>query len=273
MACAGDTKSSASTDSATVASNAQPAPAAAPHVINITAKDYTFDAPDTIPSGATTVRLTDGGKELHHVQFLKLADGKTFEDLAKEKGEPPRWAVPVGGPNSPIPGGVTVSETSLQLDAGNYALVCVIPSADGTLHLMKGMARKLTVVPSSAKTALPETDLTVSLSDYTFGMPDSISAGKHHIRVQNSAPQPHEFFLAKLNDGKTPEDLAKWVEKMDGPPPATPIGGTTAFVPGIVNVVSVDLAPGNYGLFCFIPDAKDGKPHVMHGMLRKLTVT
>lgn len=270
-ACAGESKSPAKDSTATA--SAASTPAAAPNIINIKANDYAFEAPDTIPAGATTIRLTDGGKEMHHVQLLKLADGKTFEDLAKEgKGEPPRWAVPVGGPNSPIPGGASVTETSLQLDAGNYALVCVIPSPDGTLHLMKGMAHKLTVAPSDAKAALPTADLTVSLSDYSFAMPDSIGAGKHVIRVENSAAQPHEFFIAKLNDGKTPEDLAKWVEKMQGPPPATPIGGTTAFVPGIVNVVSVDLAPGNYGLFCFIPDAKDGKPHVVHGMLRKLKV-
>lgn len=272
-ACAGESKTPAPHDSAATASAAATAPAAGPNVVNIKATDYAFDAPDTIPAGATTIRLTDAGKELHHVQLLKIAEGKTFEDLAKEgKGEPPRWAVPVGGPNSPIPGGASVTETSLQLDAGNYALICVIPSPDGKLHLMKGMARKLTVAPSEKKTALPTADLTVSLSDYTFAIPDSIGAGKHVIRVENTAPQPHEFFIAKLDDGKTPEDLAKWVEKMQGKPPATPIGGTTGLVPGIVNVVTVDLAPGNYGLFCFIPDAKDGKPHVMHGMLRKLKV-
>jgi hypothetical protein len=104
-ACAGESKAPAPHDSAATASAAATAPAAGPNVVNIKATDYAFDAPDTIPAGATTIRLTDAGKELHHVQLLKIAEGKTFEDLAKEgKGEPPRWAVPVGGPNSPIPG-------------------------------------------------------------------------------------------------------------------------------------------------------------------------
>ena len=182
------------------------------------------------------------------------------------------WAVPVGGPNSPIPGSASVSETSLQLDPGQYALVCLIPSPDGKLHMMKGMSRKLVVTASDAKSELPVADLSVSLSDYAFAIPDSIAAGKHVIKVENSAAQPHEFFIARMNDGKAPADLAKWVETMQGPPPATPFGGTTGFVKGTVNFVTVDLPPGTYGLFCFIPDAKDGKPHVAHGMLRTLKV-
>jgi hypothetical protein len=36
--------------------------------------------------------------------------------------------------------------------------------------------------------------------------------------------------------------------------------------------VPVDLEPGQYGLICFIPDAKDGKPHSAHGMTETLTV-
>ena len=31
--------------------------------------------------------------------------------------------------------------------------------------------------------------------------------------------------------------------------------------------------PGSYALICFVPDAKDGKPHAMHGMLKTLTVS
>ena len=271
-ACAGDSKGTPSADTAASTVSA-PVPAVAPNVVNVQAKDYSFEAPDTIPAGATTIRLTDEGKELHHVQLLKLTEGKTYEDLGKEmKGEPPMWAVPVGGPNSPIPGAASVSETSLQLEAGEYALVCFIPSPDGKPHLMKGMSRKLVVAASDAKGVLPEADLTVSLSDYSFTMPDSISAGRHVIKVENSAAQPHEIFIAKLADGKEPIDLVNWIEKMQGPPPATPFGGTSAFVKGLVNVVAVDLPPGNYGLFCFISDSKDGKPHVAHGMLRKLKV-
>ena len=246
---------------------------AAPNVLEISATEFAFEAPDTIPSGATTIRLRSSGQELHHVQLLRLAEGKTYDDLLKEsKGGPPRWALPVGGPNAPIPGSA-VSETSLMLEPGNYAITCEIPSSDGKPHIMKGMSRALVVTPSTATAAaLPEADFTVTLSDYAFAIPDSIGAGKHMMRVENAAEQPHEILIVKLNDGASPADLVKWVEKMEGPPPAAPFGGTTAIAKGGVNVVALDLPPGDYGLLCFIPDANDGKMHVEHGMLRRLKV-
>ena len=37
--------------------------------------------------------------------------------------------------------------------------------------------------------------------------------------------------------------------------------------------IELDLKPGSYGLLCFVPDAKDGKPHAAHGMMRVFTVT
>lgn len=246
---------------------------AAPNVVEISASEFAFEAPDTIPSGATTFRLRSNGQEMHHVQLLRLAEGKTYDDLLKEStAGPPRWALPVGGPNAPIPG-AAVSETSLILEPGNYAITCEIPSPDGKPHVMKGMSRALTVTPSTAAAAsLPAADLTVTLSDYAFAIPDSIAAGKHLMRVENSAEQPHEILIVKLNDGASPADLVKWIEKMEGPPPAAPFGGTTAIAKGGVNVVAIDLPPGDYGVLCFIPDANDGKMHVEHGMLRRLKV-
>ena len=92
------------------------------------------------------------------------------------------------------------------------------------------------------------------------------------MRVTNAAAQPHELFIARLAPGKTVQDVAAWVEKMQGPPPAEPMGGATPLARGRSNDVVLDLAPGEYGLFCFVPDAKDGRPHIAHGMMRQVTV-
>ena len=56
--------------------------AAAPNVVNIVATDYKFDAPDSIPAGLTTFRMTDSGKELHHATLIRLDSGKTAADFA-----------------------------------------------------------------------------------------------------------------------------------------------------------------------------------------------
>ena len=36
---------------------------------------------------------------------------------------------------------------------------------------------------------------------------------------------------------------------------------------------TVTFASGNYLLLCFWPDAKDGKPHIMRGMAKQVSVS
>jgi hypothetical protein len=57
-----------------------------------------------------------------------------------------------------------------------------------------------------------------------------------------------------------------------GPPPGTIHGGLSGIMPGSHSFIEVDLPPGEYGLLCFLPDAKDGKPHFEHGMTKQTTV-
>lgn len=248
---------------------------ALPQEVLVRTRDYSFDAPDTIQSGATTFRLINEGPELHHVQLVRLLDGKTMEDLGRHMaagGPPPAWMVEVGGPNTPNPGAET--NGSVELEPGEYALLCVIPSPDGQLHIAKGMAKPLTVVPATGPTAaLPAADVTMVLDDYSFQSVPEIRAGRRTIRVENRAAQPHEVVIARLAPGKTAADLLAWAETMQGPPPAEMVGGTTGIGTGGANVVTIDFTPGEYALLCFVPDAGDGRPHVAHGMVRQITVS
>lgn len=249
--------------------------AVAPHQMTIVAADYNFTAPDEVPAGLMTVHLVDNGSEMHHVAFVKLNDGKTMADVAKAlkaQGPPPAWMVDHGGVNPPHPGGGMASATQT-LEPGNYALLCFIPSADGVPHFAKGMVRPLTVTASSGPEApAPTADIVLKLSDYTFTPSTPLTAGKHTIRIENAGPQSHELFLVRLAPGKKASDLPAWVDKMVGPPPAIPLGGVPAMAPNMVSYITVDLTPGDYGFFCFIPDAKDGKPHFTHGMIQQFHV-
>ena len=51
------------------------------------------------------------------------------------------------------------------------------------------------------------------------------------------------------------------------------MGGISAMPKGAVGYVSVNLPPGEYALMCFLPDAKDGKPHLAHGMVKQFTIS
>ena len=266
----GDTPPS---DSAASLPTPAPAAAATPNMITFTANEYSFEGPDTIAAGLTMIHLNAAGKELHHVQLLKLEQGKTFADFetAVKTGAPPTWAVPYGGVNPPAPGGMAIATEVIE--AGNYAVVCFVEGADHVPHMAKGMMKPLTVTPSTASTAEPNSDVTVTLSDYTFTLSKPLVAGKQTIKVENGAAQPHEVVLVQLAPGKTMDDLKKWVFDMKGPPPGRPMGGIPAFMKGKNAYFDVDLTPGDYGMICFVPDVKDGKMHVEHGMVTQFKIS
>jgi hypothetical protein len=270
LACTGGEQPAA--DTAVAADSA----ATAVPTIDLVATDYAFQAPDTVQAGTTWFRMTNTGKELHHVIVFHLADGHTFDDFLKAASAspaPPSWAHPLGGPIAPSPGGPATA-TAVNLGEGTYAMICVIPGADGVPHIAKGMARQLIVVPqTAAAAAAPITPTTtMTLADYSFTTSTPLTAGKNIIRVVNTATQPHEVVIVRLAPGKTVGDVATFAEKMVGEPPAEVVGGASFIVGNNENFVEVDLTPGEYGLLCFHPDAKDGKAHVAHGMMQQFKI-
>jgi uncharacterized cupredoxin-like copper-binding protein len=250
---------------------------ATPNVVTITAKDFAFEAPDSIPSGMTTLVLKNTGTTLHHAQLLRLKEGKTLADLQagmknmKPTDPMPPWIEEAGGVNVPEPGAET--SATLMIEPGNYVLLCFVDTPDKVPHVMKGMIKGLTVTPSTKPSApAPTADVTVTLSDYTFAFSTPLTAGRHTVKIENSATQHHEFVLFQLLPGKTMDDFAKWGATYKGPAPAKAMGGAPGIAPGQSQYVSLDLTPGDYVVICFLPDAKDGKPHMQHGMVMPIKV-
>ncbi len=275
---AGCAKADVAKNTDTAAAAAATAGSVAPAIVNIVATDYRFDAPDTISAGLVSLRLVNNGKEMHHVQLVRITGGKTYAELmdgmknAPPGSPPPPWVETVGGPN--VPGSADGQIVTQELTPGSYAMLCFIPSPDGMPHVMKGMSHALTVVPATGPAAtVPTADVTVSMSDYAWEVSTPITAGKHVFRLVNTAAQDHEMVIVRLNPGKTMMDFAQWAEKQVGPPPAVPVGGTAGMPKGVVAYVPLEFTPGEYAMLCFIPDAKDGKPHVAHGMMKAFTVS
>ena len=245
------------------------------HVLDVRTHDFAFEAPDSAPAGLTTIRLENRGHELHHLQLLRLADGHEFaelEDSIAAGGRLPDWAERVGGPNVP---GAGPSEVTLHLWAGTYAMVCLIPSpTDGKSHFRKGMVHRLVVVgPASAEPPDLQADVRLALDDYAFRVDSVLPAGRHLIEVSNVGRQHHEVVLFRLAPGKTPADLLAWASKLVGPMPGAPSGGTTEIAPGGVNVMSVNLVPGEYALVCFAHNPGETHSHASRGMVARVRVT
>jgi uncharacterized cupredoxin-like copper-binding protein len=257
-----------------VAPPAPPAPPA-PHAVTVVATDFHFALPATLEAGPTSFTIVNHGREAHHLQLERLEGGHTLADLLaafKKGGPPPAWAVDAGGPNAADPGARSLP-TTVDLLPGTYAAICVIPGPDGAPHVMKGMAQQFTVSgPLAQPASLAVTRDTITLTDYAFEMPRDLGAGTRAVTVRNTGTQSHELVITRPAPGRTAADGAQWAARMQGPPPAHFLGGVTAIAPGQTNVLSLSLTPGRYALLCFVPDAKDGRPHVAHGMMRDLEI-
>lgn len=61
--------------------------------IDVVLKDFTFGSPSTIKSGPLTYKVTNEGPQPHEMIIMKLAPGKTIEDvraaLQSQSNEPP----------------------------------------------------------------------------------------------------------------------------------------------------------------------------------------
>jgi uncharacterized cupredoxin-like copper-binding protein len=105
--------------------------------------DYAFDLPDTI-DGDAALRITNAGSEPHEMIVLRLDDGATADDVARAlaDGAPPPGTA-LGGMQALLPG--ATQQLQLDLEPGEYAVICHVPSADGTPHHVRGMIRQVTV--------------------------------------------------------------------------------------------------------------------------------
>jgi uncharacterized cupredoxin-like copper-binding protein len=244
------------------------------HVAVIHAKDFSFDAPDSITAGLTSFHFVNDGPNLHHVQLARLDSGKTMADFVaatKTPGPTPKWVVFTGGPNAASPGSAT--DATVILEPGNYVVLCFVDTPDKVPHFAKGMLRPLKVVRNPGpKMPEPAADITVGLSDYAFGVQGGLVAGKHMIKVTNTATQTHEIAVVRLAPGKSLKEAAEFLYKPVGPPPMDIIGGVSGMDAGTIAYFPADFTPGNYAFVCFVPDSKDGKPHTEHGMVKEFTV-
>ena len=239
------------------------------------AHDYGFAGPDRIPAGVTTMQVVNKGQDLHHIQLLKLLQGKTAADfraaITADPARLPSWITFVGGPNAILPGSDAVA--TMNLAEGDYVLICIIPDRNGVMHVALGMQKPLSV--SGGKSTLvsePKADVSITQADFRFAISQPIRAGSHTIQVMNHGTQPHEVVVLKLDPGASAKDFAAAFEPgASGPPPGKPIGGVVGLESGAHAFFTAQFEPGNYGLICFFPDPT-GQPHFAKGMTSEFTV-
>jgi hypothetical protein len=111
--------------------------------VDVTGVDYAFDFETPIESGRTSFVLTNKGDEAHFLGVVKLASGVTLQEALDADdptglidGEWDTKLAAAGGDDEAI---------TLDLEPGNYGMVCFLPTSDGTPHALLGMTSEFTV--------------------------------------------------------------------------------------------------------------------------------
>lgn len=244
--------------------------------VTIKTTDFAFDAPAQIEAGLVSITIVNEGEEPHHVQLARLNDGVTLEQFQAALQQGPDAAAPLltwaGGPGIVDSGSEQM--VTVQLDTGQYVLLCFVPDHNGAPHIALGMVAGMEVVASANPASQPEpqADGVVRMLDFSFVLPAEIKAGPQLWKVVNEGVQPHEIHLIRLAEGKTPADLVAFMQHPDGPPPFHNVGGLQGIDGGEAGWVHLDLQPGTYLALCHIPDPVSGKPHDELGMVISFTV-
>ncbi len=244
------------------------------NALRIVASDFSFMSPDTVAAGLTNIVMVNQGKEPHQAAIFRMDSVKTQSEIQAglHSNIIPSWVIVTGGPNGANPG--DSSNVAAVLQPGNYMMVCFMSGADGKMHLDKGMSKAFVVKPAWAAMALPNADITVTTKDYSFEVSPAITAGTHTIRLVNTGPQLHEITLVKMAPGKTMKDAQAWMAAgMKGMPPFMSFGGIAGLAVGQAANFTATFTPGDYVMLCFVPDNKDGKPHLAHGMVMPFKVS
>lgn len=271
-------------------------------VVEITARDFEFEAPESIRSGWTTVQFENASEEQEHFFLLyRLPEDKTFADYRSEVArtfldvwqrydsgeltreetmkalgkELPAWffeGLEASGGAALTEAGHT-SQVTLNLEPGTYAMECYVKTPQGTYHNDRGMLRGLTVTEDSTGATPPEADVELTLSNYEIATSGELTTGTQTVAVHvTDTPEglmPHDINLFRLDGETTTDEIATWMDWMDreqfrAPAPGISVGGVEHLPAGATGYMTVDLEPGRY--------AWVSEGYASRGMVEEFTV-
>ena len=250
--------------------------------LHITALDYAFQAPDTVPAGWTTLTLHNAGEEPHFMLLNRLPEGRTLADYGAAVGPPfdramaalragrdrgevaaelgaalPPWylqGVKQMGGVGMLASGATASAT-LELEPGTYVMECYVKAPDGRFHSALGMVRTLVVVPSEEQGTAPAADLRVAVANGSMHADSVVQPGRHVVAVDfrehPAAGLGNDVHVVRLAPDDDLGEVTQWMDWMNvgglrSPAPADFVGGIQELPAGRTGYFTVVLSPGRY---------------------------
>lgn len=257
------------------ASTPAPGTLSIPKVMLIT-RDFSLAMPMRLHTGFVDITMMNEGTQTQSAQFARLKPAVTLEQVQetvqKERNAVLPLIVPAGGMLAVKAG--HSQEEILDLSAGQYMVLNFIPE-DETLPTGKALVTFFTVIGpvNTQQVRPPRSDIKVTMRDFSFDTPDTLTPGQLTYQVTNRGAQAHEMVFLRLAGGKTWKDLMAFLQTPQAATlPGSIVGGMSALSPGETAWVTMDLVPGTYVILCFLPDKSSGLLHVQLGMICSITV-
>lgn len=236
-----------------------------------TASDDAIEFPSEVPAGYVHIIYENTRSEaVYSPAIARLNDGITMEDLlAAEESEDPFASIGMGI----FYGGIEIASGEsgsyiTELIPGNYVLF------DACEFCNDAEINSFVVVESDMiEQTPPESDVTLALVDFAFGVPAEIAAGPQVWHIENFGDQWHHAIIFSVDEGTTTLEARDTLMMSEGPPPYKPVWGWLPSGPDTQSWVTIDLEPGTYVISCFLPDLiGDFSPHMTHGMIQVFVV-
>lgn len=239
----------------------------------ITVGEDGIEVSGPVAGNGGAVTLVNDLAEGADAQLVGIGDAD-LEQFAQDlgpvlEGNPvPDYWESAGGIAFTPPGAST--DAAMSLPPGNYAVF--------SQGLPPTAANLAAVEVTDEGPGLPETDASVTASDYAFDI-ELAAAGAQTITFANAGPDElHHMVLQAFPQGTSEEDARAAVETLfalpedQQPPEGTPVpedvGASAVFSPDAAGTVDLELeADRQYVIACFINDRAGGPPHaIAYGM-------
>ena len=98
--------------------------------LTVSATEYAFDFPETLPAGPVSITLQNDGEQVHHLILAKLTDdAPPIEDLIEMQNPDKFLEEDLTGNKPPLakPGQTAPTTVDTELTSGTYGYVCFMP--------------------------------------------------------------------------------------------------------------------------------------------------